>query len=490
MNSIQIKIFNNPGSISICKSALVEYCGQIGFKRRERHKIGVLFEELVKQLCKCTFLEGQEGEIIVDLMTIDEGIEIKINDFGIPLDKEQIKKCQDSHKEALSGIYPMVENFMDEVQIAAKGYKGNVVVLKKFIHSGKNHHLQGHEEHETTHGLPKIETRIIALDENFASEISKLAYFAYHYSYPYEDLYIPEKVREKIKANHLIPAGAVIFENNQVVSHSALSLSHPNDKTAELGIAFTDPEYRGHGFINQIWTYLLNDVAKEKQLFAVFAMAVCTHPYSQKACHTLGMNDCALLVSRAPEIEFESINTSKSQRESIMITMKILNHPDEIVIYPPKHHKKMILRLAENIGMKVQLGKQSLIQNIKPPHNFTNIEIKKDLTFNIAKVFINHYGKDCQQQLRKILHQLKNERFESIYIYLDLADHHTEKGVKKIEDLGFFFAGLMHEKNRVNLVLQYLNNQQYDFSLLKIDSDFGKELTDYVNQEYLKYSER
>lgn len=485
MKSIQIKIFNNNDSISICKSALMEYCSQIGFKRRERHKIGLLFEELLKQLCKCTFLENQEGEIIVELNTLEEGIEIKINDFGIPLDQEHIQKCKDKSKEALSGVYHLLESFMDEVQIAAKGFKGNEVVLKKFLHSKKNTQLQSQERQEEKVNQNPVETKIMALGKDFASEISKLAYFAYHYSYPYEDLYIPKKVKEKIISNHMIPAGAVLSENNQVVSHSALSLSQPHDKTAELGIAFTDPEYRGHGFINRIWSYLINDVAKEKELFAVFAMAVCTHPYSQKACHKLGMNDCALLVSRAPEIGFESIDTSKSQRESLMITIKILNHPEEIVIYPPKHHKAMILQIAENIGMQLKLGKHPML-HMKPPHNFSNMETKIDAAFNTAKVFIHHFGKDCQQQMKKNLHQLKNERYESIYLFLDLADYHTEKATKKMEELGFFFAGIMHENNRVNLVLQYLNNQIYDFSALKIDSSFGKQLTQYVESNYKK----
>jgi len=488
MNSIEIKIFNNNESISICKSALVEYCAQIGFKRRERHKIGELFEELLKQLSRCTFVEGQEGELIVEMQALEDGIEIKVNDFGIPLDKEHIQKCKDKSKEALSGVYHMIESFMDEVQIAAKGYKGNEVVLKKYLHSKKHHQVQSHEKQEEGQTQTQLEAIVMALKEEFASEISKLAYFAYHYSYPYEELYIPEKIREKIISNHLIPAGAVIKENNQVVSHSALSLSDPNDKTAELGIAFSDPNYRGHGFINQIWSFLINKVAKEKELFAVFAMAVCTHPYSQKACHKLGMNDCALLISRAPEIGFESIDTSKSQRESIMIAMKILNHPDEIVIYPPKQYKAMILKIAENIGMKVQAGKLPLL-HLKPSHNFTSIETKTDTTFRIAKVYINHYGKDCQQQMKKTLHQLKSQRYESIYLYLDLADYHTEKGAKKMEELGFFFAGMMHENNRVNLVLQYLNNQVYDFNALKIDSEFGKELLHYVEKEYHKATE-
>lgn len=485
MKPVQIKIYNNHESISICKHALKEYCHIIGFKRWEVHKLGVLFEELLNQLIKCTFIEDQDGEIIIEFSNIQGGIEIKINDFGIPLDEESMQKNDKNCKNELSEIYHILHDLMDEVHIGAKGFKGNEVILRKMLKPKRKHLVNSHESDQKLLDSINPVSEVKLLDTHLAADISKLAYIAYHYSYPYEDIYIPDKIREKMNKELLISAGAVIDDIKQVVSHSALSFSKAGDKTAELGVAFTDPNYRGYGFINKIWSYLINHIAKEKELFGVFAMAVCTHPYSQKACHKMGMKDSALLVSRAPVIEFESIDISNAQRESIMITLKIMNQPEQVVFYPPKHHKKMILEIAKNLGLNVKVGKHPLI-HLESPHNFSNIEVKTDAVFSIAKIYVIHFGKNIETQFVKEFHRLKNERFESIYLYLDLADYHTEKHTKYFENQGFFFAGIMHENNRMNLVLQYLNNQKYNFNLLKIDSDFGKKLLKYVEGEYIK----
>ncbi len=488
MKPVQIKIYNNPESISICKHALKEYCHIIGFKSWEIHKLTVLFEDLLNQLIKCTFIDGQDGEIIIDYSNIEGGIEIKINDFGIPLDEETILSNDGDGENELRRIYNILNEVVDEVKIGAKGYKGNEVVLRKLLKPKRRHKVNSHEKEEV--GLDSINavSEVKLLDTHLAADISRLAYIAYHYSYPYEDIYIPERIREKMKKDMLISVGAVVDDIKKVVSHSALSFNKPGDKTAELGVAFTDPNYRGHGFINKIWTYLIEKIAREKELFGVYAMAVCTHPYSQKACHKMGMKDSALLVSRAPVIEFESIDISNAQRESIMIALKIMDKPPQVVYYPPKHHKKMILEIAGHLGLDVNVGKHPLL-HLETQHNYANIEVKTDKVFSIAKIYIIHFGKNIQNELAVEFHKLKGQRFESIYLYLDLADYHTEKYTKHFESLGFFFAGLMHEHNRMNLVLQYLNNQNYNFSLLKIDSDFGKKLMKYVEVECKKVSE-
>lgn len=488
MKPVSIKIFNESESISISKHALIEYCRLIGFKRREANKLGVLFEELVKLLIKNNFIKGQDGEVIIQLKKLNQGIEIQINDHGIPIDKEKLNQNNDNYNYELANILNILDSEMDEVEIGAKGYKGNEVILRKIPNWKKTTRIIDHHDDPLQSDSNAYESKIKLLDASLAGDISKLAYMAYHYSYPYEEIYIPERVKEKIQEKLMLSAGIFDDETGKLVSHSALSLRKSSDKTPELGTAFTDPNYRGYGYINSIWSYLINKIAKEEELFGVFAMAVCSHPYSQKACHKMGMIDTALLVSRAPVLEFESINISNNQRESIMIALKIINQPEKVVFYPPQHHKKMILEIAEQLNLKVKVGNHPFLK-MESSHNFSNIEIITDSAFSIAKIYVLHVGKNIQQQFVKEFHKLKSERYESIYLYLDLTDYHTEKITKFFESIGFFFAGLMHEENRMNMVLQYLNNQIYDFCLLKVGSEFGKKLIKYVEKEYKKISD-
>lgn len=483
MKAIKTHIFNKKDQVPIFISLLKEYCKSIGLKRKDIHRIAHLVESALLQIISSSFIQGQEGEIVIHLSKEDEALKIKINDFGIPIDTHQLEHHSGSEVASISKVYEALKAYMDDVKYEAKGYKGNELVLVKKLISKKRHHILHHDAEEHVEIQKQSPTQIKLLNKNNASDISRLAFIAYHYSYPYESIYIPEKISEKIEKGIFISAGAILEETGEVVSHAALSISDPNDKTAEIGSAYTDPNYRGYGFFNKLSSFLIDQIAVKKNFFGVFAMAVCTHPYSQKGIHKMGLKDCALLASRAPLLEFEGINSKLQQRESLMVAFRIIGDHEVATIYPPKKHKKMILQIVENIGLKIELGKHPFFHK-QFDHLHSNLVVNRDTSFNVANILIQHVGKDIHDQFTFQFSHLKIERFESIYVYLDLSDYHTEKELGFFEKCGFFFAGIIHQNNRINLVLQYLNNQKYDFSALQIDSSFGNELTQYVESNY------
>ena len=62
-----------------------------------------------------------------------------------------------------------------------------------------------------------------------------------------------------------------------------------------------------------------------------------------------------------------------------------------------------------------------------------------------------------------------------------MSDPFTPVVCNDIEALGFFFSGIHPGDDGIAyLVLQYLNNQVMDYSVLNLDSDFGKGLANYV----------
>lgn len=486
LKEIHIHISNHQSSIPICTAAIKEYSIQIGFKRRDVHKIVLVVEEVLGQIIKCFYIDGQEDKMIVNLEHFEKGLRIRIQDHGIPVDADKIQYCDDQDKQGFGTARQILNKYMDEVSYEAKGFAGNEIIFEKHLHSKKGKSIKKvnmAEESEADNELPH-EINVRLLKEEEANSISKLAYIAYHYSYPYEIIYIPKKIKEKLRNNNLISAVAVLENEEKIISHTALVLSGSHSKTAEIGIAFTDPHYRGAGCMNQLWSYLIDEVASEMKLFGVFAMAVCSHPYSQKACHKMGLMDSALLLSRAPIIDFEDIDVKEQQRESIMITFRVLNSPKEVNFYLPKHHKSMILDIANHLGLDINVRKHPLFHH-ESSHNYSNIETSRDTTFKTANMVVNHIGKDIKIVFESEFHALKIARYESIYLFLDLADYHTEKYCAYFEKQGFFFAGIMHQENRMNLVLQYLNNQDYHFENIIIASDFGQKLRDYVQKEYL-----
>ncbi|OYT14682.1 MAG: hypothetical protein B7C24_17040 [Bacteroidetes bacterium 4572_77] len=480
--TVRLHIYNDQESIGICAASIYEYAHLIGFRKREAHKITSLISDVLSQMLLKTNVQEQEDEMEVCLEQTPQGIKIIIHNHGIPLDTEKILTEAKLHiSQGLAATVALAQKYADLFSIKTKGFQGNEIILEKYLIS-KKHLVPKLDITEESLGPVQIKNdiQVRLLQEDEAYAVTRLAYIAYHYSYPYELMYIPEKVKKEVVEKRLISAVSVMDET--IISHSALVLADKWAKTAEIGIAFTDPNYRGFGCMNKLWVYLLDDLAVKMKLFGVFAMTVTSHPYSQKAAHKLGMSDCALLLSRTPVLEFESIDTNKPQRESIMIAFKVLNAPEKAIFYPPKHHKKMIMEIANQFGINISIGKHPFFHH-DSAHNYSKIDIKKDSVFNIANITIHHCGKDLKNVFPEKFESLKISRIESIYLFLDLADYHTEKLTSYFEKLGFFFAGIMHKDNRMNLVLQFLNNQQFQFDSLKMASEIGEKISAYVKNE-------
>jgi serine/threonine-protein kinase RsbW len=314
--------------------------------------------------------------------------------------------------------------------------------------------------------------------EEEAVEVSRLAYFAYGYSYPYENIYYPEKVARLNRSGELISMVARL-ESGEIIGHAALEKGGDNFKNSELGIAFSNPNYRGMGIMNRLWEALI-EKAKEEGIFGVYAMSVTSHPYSQKASHHYGLNDICLLLSRGTVIQFKDLKEGREQRESLMITYRYLFPPESAAIYPPGKHKEMILKIFNNIGFVPELKKPDVgKEDLKGQRSI--IKVKPDHAFVTVGIQVDRFGEHTVKKVAEDLRQFCVERYESIYLTLNLHDPHTAVLTEDFEKLGFFFAGIHPaDEESSYLVLQYLNNQKIDYGLLDMDSDFGKELLDYV----------
>jgi hypothetical protein len=110
----------------------------------------------------------------------------------------------------------------------------------------------------------------------------------------------------------------------------------------------------------------------------------------------------------------------------------------------------------------------------------------------IAVIDITGYGPGIEQEVKNKLRDLCYEGIAVIYLNLPLGNPHTAVTCQHFEELGFFFSGILprpvkpvnsEEMNGGDwLCLQYLNGPRVDYDLLRIYSDFGQELAQYVQE--------
>jgi len=71
----------------------------------------------------------------------------------------------------------------------------------------------------------------------------------------------------------------------------------------------------------------------------------------------------------------------------------------------------------------------------------------------------------------------------SITIFLNLEDPLTYYLTSKIEELGFFFSGILPYCGiGEGLILQYLNNVEFDYQKICLLTDIAKETLQYIEK--------
>ena len=93
-------------------------------------------------------------------------------------------------------------------------------------------------------------------------------------------------------------------------------------------------------------------------------------------------------------------------------------------------------------------------------------------------------GEHVVHEVRAALRSLCLKQVAAIYLFLNMTDPSTAHLTDEMEKLGFFFSGILpHSAVGEALVLQYLNNQEFDYSKVQAYSDMAKSLLDYVRAQ-------
>jgi serine/threonine-protein kinase RsbW len=145
--------------------------------------------------------------------------------------------------------------------------------------------------------------------------------------------------------------------------------------------------------------------------------------------------------------------------------------------YPPARHREMISKIIRHVNMTVSFADSP--GKIKLP-DAGEIEERTDAN-QTGHIVLRRWGSDSESRVRSLLRRWCLDRLETIYLYLPLYEPATAVFCPAFEEMRFFFAGLKPGRAGEDwLVLQFLNNQRYDYRLLKAATPFGRELIAYV----------
>lgn len=463
--------------------------GILGFSARAAQEIEMATEEIASDIIQKAFEREQEDYIDITFNLNAAGLEIVINEQGLPYDPALEKKyspeiLKNSWSDKGLGMY-LVKKVLDGFSFHNLGRQGKETRLFKYLDQARVESLLSREEiknlqqKEKAGKLPKAGVRysVRRLRPEEAVEVSRCVYAAYGYTYLHEDMYYPDRVRALNENGDMISFVAVT-DSKEIIAHAAMILEE--DKLVpEFGVAATKPRFRGQGCLNALGQARANE-AKKLGFVGGYGMGVTTHFYSQKAMLKHGMKPCALLLSNAEEPRYCDIKPKNIQRESAVMHFIYFKHPDNIIIYPPQEHADFIAAIYSNLGVRSRSGEVGALN--RPCIRESNVRVKTDSDRLTADIRINSYGDYIVQEIAAKLKLLGSCPVKTVYLYLPLTDINTATHCRKFESLGFFFAGIKPGSDGDFLVLQCLNGYDIDYKQIVVGCEFSQWIKDYVQK--------
>lgn len=316
-----------------------------------------------------------------------------------------------------------------------------------------------------------------------AAAVTRCMLRTYGANYPSADVYEPDRIARLNASGDMISVVARAGDG-EIVGHYALIIENRQARLGELGQAVVVPEHRRHGLMGRMRAHL-EAIAREEGLVGLYSAPVTTHDFSQRVNYASGSREVCLILGYVPQsISFIEIpgGDRLPQRESVLVFFKYLEAREPSQIHVPKPHRDMADAIFRHIGSPRTMRDG----DDAPLGEKTIIEMRVTPQWSCSWLGFFAFGKDFFQLFGAKVRELLGQGIETIHADLPLGDPLTPWYCLALEEMGFFFIGVIPDflGGVDSLRLQYFNSSAIDFSRIQVFSPFAKELLDYVRGEY------
>ncbi len=487
----KVIIKNNLDSIEPVIEYLKAISTLVGLSEKEIQKICYGLEESLQNSILFDFEEENVEDIEIEIIRIASGMKLIISDNGIPKNPfKKVPKTLDTLVDAIS-FESIAKHDGDDITVLSEFVIHKLLDHYKYINKGKDgrsvemiiysSQKRISEDFLESKSSDKEKEEFKLIRTPLASDvtgISRLFYKSYAYSYVNDIVYYPDRLKTALDSGSLISKVA-LSQHERVIGHIALMQPFEDAKITEWGMAISDTAMRGQGIMSQLISEIMSD-AKSSLYHGVFSHSVTNHEFTQKICTKYGFSDVALLVGYAgAELSFRNITDRLSQRESTIISYIPLKSASKVALFMPQQHQEMITKLYKGIGIDVM--QKTLEQKEKTAHS-TYISDTIIPALNIAEVILHTAADDSFETLQYITKKFSIAKIDIIYLYLNLEDFASINLIDKLESIGYFFGGIFpHYHHEHTLILQYINNIKFDYTLIQSYTPLAKELKEYIH---------
>ncbi|MBA2713134.1 MAG: ATP-binding protein [Rubrobacteraceae bacterium] len=442
-------------------------------------QIDAAVELVCMNVIEHAFGPEEDGSFDVRVLRGPGRVVVEIEDQGLPFDYSRLQAGEDGT------VLETLHRAFDEVRFVNLGRRGNrVELLKHLPHADVREDLPEEEHRKTVEAAAvsedvPLEIRMMLPEESF--ELSRCVYRSYGYSYDWDYIYYPERIRE-LQEKGLMRSCVAVTPEGEFVGHLAVTVEHPDSPVGEAGQAVVDPRFRGHHLFPKMKTFMA-ERSGDLGMYGLYSEATAVHPYSQRGNLQLGARETGFLLGYIPaSVSYKQIGEEREGRRGsvALFYMRVMGEP-ELEIFPPVSYLEEVRLVVERNGLRRVIGEVPE-STLRPSR--MSVEVRQD--HNLAFIRVDEPGDDLTELVHRHLRDLSLHRVDCVYVDLPLSHPATPGATAGLENLGVFFGGLIPEAHAGGgdvLRLQFLNNVEVQPGDVSTASDFGEELLGLIFQQ-------
>src|ERR671912_2095644 len=188
---------------------VIEFVKEMTFRLglRDTEPVDRAVELVCRNVIEHAFGPEEEGSFDVEVLRRPGQVLVAVEDKGLPFD---YKRLQDGEDRT---VLEILHRSFDETRFVNLGRRGNrVELLKHLPHTDVRDHLSEEEHHRIVEASAAqedvpLEIRMMHPEESF--ELSRCVYRSYGYSYDWDYIYYPDRIRELQEKGLMISCVAV-----------------------------------------------------------------------------------------------------------------------------------------------------------------------------------------------------------------------------------------------------------------------------------------
>ncbi len=477
-NTISFRLPAQAGLFPVLGAAVREFASLIGFSEPDVQLICLALAAAALYTLELGY-DAPDETMSVNVSQTMLGIQMSLRSRGLPLEEDQLPQYDPSRLRAdgdTTGLSPfLIRNLVDTATFAILENGEREITLRKSLPAAFGHEDSAVPMLAKDRCDSPFVIRLAGPDD--AEGISRLALRSHGAVLFNEQIYYPARVREMLQDQEMVSIVAVT-PGGEVIGHGALVVAIPGAKSEELTFALVDERFRGRGCIETIAVELVSN-AQARSVHVISALAVTNHVYSQRAVLQLGLRECSLLLAASPPSQaWRSDESGQPARISNLALCRYFKSGNDAPLHAPKRHRLMLERICAQLGIKERFAEPDS-QDL--PNKLSHIESSSNFKEGWGTMVVQECGRDILPQIRAQLGLFRSQNLSVVFLLLPLTSPATALITEELEHMGFFFSGLGPGDNgEKHLALQYLNGVDPLWDGIRVQTEFGRELVDYV----------